>query len=505
MKVGGMGTSGVSDGLAGVRTTKDASNRDDSRLKSLRQQIENVQEQLRKLQKNENMPLEQKMKKQQELQKQLKTLQQQYSQRELELQREKREKAAKESAKEAAKQAEEQEARREHIRSKRRAERADKEGDGNADRAAVQDNHMSVTAVQGLLEADAAMTQADTVDGVKHDLEARARTLAGEIRMDGSGSSVEKKTQELAELEAKIDKTQQKTTELAADAAESAQKANETAQKTDKAPAAAVQKNASKPKWNPNKVYHYVEDMGQGFNDYRKEVTAYYRKQMMQGENGGVMTVDELKKDLAETFQGWEFTSYEPSDVTAGKFCIYIDEKNLEKMASDPEYRAKVYGLIDSESQCRTGYTLKYSDGKNVTQHMVGQIISIAQGNDAGLEGIPYHGSGMSDHPFSSTQSRARWRSMSALQAAAGGAKNHVKNSRETYAQRLQEKKKKQAALREKQMEKKAQKEKLQERIEKKKAEKRQLLALEKMQRYMEPDITQETMEKMMIDRRIGK
>ena len=95
---------------------------------------------------------------------------------------------------------------------------------------------------------------------------------------------------------------------------------------------------------------------------------------------------------------------------------------------------------------------------------------------------------------------------MSTLQAAAGGvSKNHVKNSRETYVQRLQEKKKKQAALREKQMEKKAQKEKLQERIEKKKAEKRQLLALEKMQRYMEPDITQETMEKTLLDRRIGK
>lgn len=184
------------------------------------------------------------------------------------------------------------------------------------------------------------------------------------------------------------------------------------------------------------------------------------------------MTVDELKQQIDEWFPEYTLTDREPSKVVAGKQYLYIDEKQLQKMASDPEYRAKVYGLMDSELQGKKGYTLEYSDGRKVTSHLTGTIFSLAEKNRryAGADGIPYRGSCMSDHPFSSSQSHAQVRSMSFLYDNIDPAKSAAKSRREAAnSSRGNATKEALKALREKAAQKKAAKKK----AEKDAAEKR--------------------------------
>ncbi|MCH5345280.1 MAG: hypothetical protein J1E64_14730 [Acetatifactor sp.] len=177
------------------------------------------------------------------------------------------------------------------------------------------------------------------------------------------------------------------------------------------------QTSSAKPTWNPYKVYKYLEDMNQGFQNYKKQAVSYYRSMISQQEGDGTMSVEDLKKEIQEWFPEYTLTDSEPSNVVTGKFYLYIDQSQLKKMASDPEYRAKVYGLMDSELQGKKGYTLQYSDGRNVTSHLTGSIFSLCEANRkyAGADGIPYRGSCTSDHPFSSSNSHAQVRSMSFL------------------------------------------------------------------------------------------
>ena len=177
------------------------------------------------------------------------------------------------------------------------------------------------------------------------------------------------------------------------------------------------QTSSAKPTWNPGKVYKYLEDMNQGFQNYKKQAVSYYRSMISGQEGDGTMSVDDLKKEIKEWFPEYTLTVSEPSKVVTGKFYLYIDQSQLQKMASDPEYRAKVYGLMDSELQGKKGYTLQYSDGRNVTSHLTGSIFSLCESNRkfAGADGIPYRGSCTSDHPFSSSNSHAQVRSMSFL------------------------------------------------------------------------------------------
>lgn len=170
--------------------------------------------------------------------------------------------------------------------------------------------------------------------------------------------------------------------------------------------------------------------MNQGFQNYKKQAVSYYRSVISQQEGDGTMSVEDLKKEIKEWFPEYTLTDSEPSKVVTGKFFLYIDQSQLKKMASDPEYRAKVYGLMDSELQGKKGYTLQYSDGRNVTSHLTGSIFSLCEANRkyAGADGIPYRGSCTSDHPFSSSNSHAQVRSMSFLYDNIDPAKSAAKD-----------------------------------------------------------------------------
>lgn len=187
--------------------------------------------------------------------------------------------------------------------------------------------------------------------------------------------------------------------------------------------------SSAKPTWNPRKVYKYLEDMNQGFQNYKKQAVSYYRSMISQQEGDGTMCVEDLKNEIKEWFPEYTLTDSEPSKVVPGKFYLYIDQSQLQKMASDPEYRAKVYGLMDSELQGKKGYTLQYSDGRNVTSHTTGSIFSLCEANQkfAGADGIPYRGSCTSDHPVSSSNSHAQVRSMSFLYDHIDPAKSAAK------------------------------------------------------------------------------
>lgn len=205
------------------------------------------------------------------------------------------------------------------------------------------------------------------------------------------------------------------------------------------------QTSSAKPTWNPNKVYKYLEDMNQGFQNYKKQAVSYYRSMISQQEGDGTMSVEDLKKEIEEWFPDYTLTDSEPSKVVTGKFYLYIDQSQLKKMASDPEYRAKVYGLMDSELQGKKGYTLQYSDGRNVTSHLTGSIFSLCEANRkfAGADGIPYRGSCTSDHPFSSSNSHVQVRSMSFLYDHIDPAKSAAKDRKAAAVKAAERKAKK--------------------------------------------------------------
>ena len=198
---------------------------------------------------------------------------------------------------------------------------------------------------------------------------------------------------------------------------------------------------SGKPVWNPNKVYKYLEDMNQGFQTYKKQAVSYYSSLIAKQEGDGSMSVDQLKEEIKELFPEYTLTDSEPSKVKNGTFYLYIDKTQLQKMASDADYRAKVYGLMDSELQGIKGYTLQYSDGRNVTAHITGSIFSLAEKNNkyAGPDGIPYLGSCNSDHSVSTSDSHPQVRSMSYLYENLDPAKSAA-NARKAAATKAAEK-----------------------------------------------------------------
>lgn len=207
-----------------------------------------------------------------------------------------------------------------------------------------------------------------------------------------------------------------------------------------------------KPVWNPDKTYAYLEDMNQGFLDYGTQATSYYSS-VISGQGGdGTLTVDELKKEIQELFPEYTLTDTEPGKVKEGTFYLYIDNSQLKKLANDPAYRAKVYGLMDRELQGKHGYTLQYSDGRNVKSHLTGSIFSLSESNRqyAGAEGIPYRGSCTSDHSVSTSTSHPQVRSMDFLNdhldPAKSAANDRKANAARLAAKRLKKKKEQERA-----------------------------------------------------------
>lgn len=152
----------------------------DSVSKSIQKQIENAQKHLQDLSSNEGMPLEEKMKKRQEIQQEITNLNQQLRQHQIEMRKEQQSKAA---------------SKEDMAGGGKKADVANTNGKGNG---------MSKAGMQAMISADASMKQAQVQGSVATQMEGKAHILESEIRADKArGANVEKKEEELAGIEAR--------------------------------------------------------------------------------------------------------------------------------------------------------------------------------------------------------------------------------------------------------------------------------------------------------------
>lgn len=148
----------------------------DSVSESIYKQMENAQKKLSDLSSNEEMPLEDKMKKRQEIQQEITSLNQQLRQHQIEMRKQRQPKGS---------------SMEDMIGGKKAG--AAKGGNGSG---------MSQASMQAMISADVSMKQAQVQGSVATQLEGKASILKSEIKMDKArGGNVEKKEEELADIE----------------------------------------------------------------------------------------------------------------------------------------------------------------------------------------------------------------------------------------------------------------------------------------------------------------
>lgn len=158
----------------------------DSVSRNIQNQIANAQKQLWELSSNEDMTLEEKMKKRQEIQQEITTLTQQLRQHQIEQRKE---------------QQQEGTSIADMLGGSTRAAKTGNKGNGQS-RQSTQT--MSQAAMTAMISADCSMKQAKVQGSTVAQMEGRAGVLESEIKMDkGRGASTEKKEEELADLQAK--------------------------------------------------------------------------------------------------------------------------------------------------------------------------------------------------------------------------------------------------------------------------------------------------------------
>lgn len=184
----------------------------DSVSKSIQNQIANAQKSLQELSTNKEMSAEEKMKKRQEIQKQITELNNQLRQHQIE-------------------QRKEQQAKKTTMDDMLGGTRRTVSKGGN------QGSGLSQASMKAMMSADSAREQAQVQSSVATKMEGRAGILESEIKLDSArGANVEKKQEELAEVEQKVAKVQSEqmnTLEEANKELETAAKADQQAEKTD--------------------------------------------------------------------------------------------------------------------------------------------------------------------------------------------------------------------------------------------------------------------------------
>ena len=149
----------------------------DSVSKGIQKQIENAQKRLQELSSNEELPLEEKMKKRQEIQQEITELSQQMRQRQIEMRKKQQPKGNS----------------MDEMLGSGRKQRASKAGS--------KDSGMSQAGMKAMILADVSMKQAQVQGSIATQMEGRAGVLESEIKQDKAmGANVEKKEEELADI-----------------------------------------------------------------------------------------------------------------------------------------------------------------------------------------------------------------------------------------------------------------------------------------------------------------
>ena len=215
MNIKGVNGAGMQSGVMGMG----AGEQMDAVSKDLQNQIENLQKQMKELSSDQEMPMEAKMKKRQELQKQISDLEVQLRQHQMEIKREA-----------AMKKREQKNSMDEMLGTKQQTSKKDSQSTG-----------MSTGSMEALISADTSMKQASVHGSTARKMEGRAGVLETEIKLDSArGGDVERKQEELAEVKATAEQATASQMEAFAQAGKTIQEASKEERedgkdKTDKA------------------------------------------------------------------------------------------------------------------------------------------------------------------------------------------------------------------------------------------------------------------------------
>ena len=181
-----MNVNGISLGNTGAQGFKTQNRQgNDSYSKNIQSQIANAQKQMQELGENKEMPLEEKMKKRQEIQQQISDLQNQLRQHQIEQRKESRQKKCTSMD--------------DMLGGKRLAPKQCGRSTG-----------MSNASMKAILSADSSMDQVKIQGAAKGQAEGKAGVLKAEIKLDsGRGGDTKKKEEELAKTEEKVNEISQ--------------------------------------------------------------------------------------------------------------------------------------------------------------------------------------------------------------------------------------------------------------------------------------------------------
>lgn len=191
---------------------------------------------------------------------------------------------------------------------------------------------------------------------------------------------------------------------------------------TTKTPTANSGQNA-RPTFAHNHTWSSIGDMTNAWKKYTQEWSAYYSTAFAgSGANGdGKITQEELSDLLQSEFGGMgvKFTdsAVDEQNPSAGKFEVFIDETTRQKMANDPEYRAKVMGVIQSEMGGTGGYSVQGAGGV-INDRTTGLSMNMIEGGPI-YEGVPHSAGGTSTGggivSYTKSESGAKGKSMMEL------------------------------------------------------------------------------------------
>lgn len=170
MRINGFNGTNMQAGTMGLPQANDAVS------KSIQNQIANAQQRLRDLSSDEELSLEDKMKKRQEIQQEIASLNQQLRQHQIEQQKEQQRKSAASMDDMIA---------------------------GTKHTSGQNGAGLSQASMQAILSADVSMKQANVQGSMATQMEGRAGVLASEIKQDAGRGDTAKKEEELADLQAK--------------------------------------------------------------------------------------------------------------------------------------------------------------------------------------------------------------------------------------------------------------------------------------------------------------
>ena len=158
-------------------TLRNGGMQSDSYTKNIQRQIADAQQKLQDLSSNEELSLEDKMKKRQEIQQEITNLNQQLRQHQMEQRREQQ---------------------------SQKSSSMDDMIAGTKHTSAKKGTGLSQASMQAIISADTSMKQANVQGSVAAGLKGRAGVLESEIRQDAGKGNTEKKEQELADIQGKV-------------------------------------------------------------------------------------------------------------------------------------------------------------------------------------------------------------------------------------------------------------------------------------------------------------